>query len=108
MGTAQIKAMGFSIRSSTVRYTEWRKWVVTEGVNAPDRADWSAAGLFATELYRESIPIPYSFDDSENVNFAKNATYAPVLATLKAALAKQYNVASPPQPPPPPPPHRLR
>ena len=38
--------MGYSIRTKDFRYTQWRKWLKMSQI-----ADWSNAGLVATELY---------------------------------------------------------
>jgi hypothetical protein len=42
---ASITRMGYSVRVEDARYTEWRVWLPSL------RADWTAAGLVAQELY---------------------------------------------------------
>ena len=57
-----ITAMGYSVRSATIRYTEWRSWQ-----NASLTGDWSAAGLIGAELYphmHDPRLLPTDFDSS--------------------------------------------
>lgn len=70
--------MGYTIRTKDWRYVEWRTW---DGV----RADWSAHGLNATELYSHSKDVRGTgFDDFENENVAVD--HPDVVAKLSAVL----------------------
>jgi len=75
---SNFQYMGYSLRTPRWRYTEWRRWT---GLIA----DWSPAGLNATELYDHLGDTTGSgFDDFENVNVAVN--YSLVVAQLSRAL----------------------
>ena len=73
--------MGYSLRTPQWRYTEWRKWNQTQ-------ADWSAAGLNATELYshRGDDGSDPGFDMFENDNVASVPAFAGVVRKLSAVL----------------------
>ena len=84
----QILHMGFTLRSESARYTEWRAW---NGTTL--RADWSENGLVATELYlHRSDPVlnASDFDSSENKNIAGMKQYDTLQAKLAAALSAQF------------------
>lgn len=63
--------MGYSVRTSDWRYTEWRRW---QGDKL--QADWNADGLIASELYdhRNETMYPTDFDSRENDNLSTNKT----------------------------------
>ena len=73
--------------SAHTRYTEWRSW--DGGALA---ADWTAAGLVASELYNHSghfADSPLAFDRAPP-NVAADAPFAPVVARLAALLRAQF------------------
>jgi iduronate 2-sulfatase len=77
--------MGYSLRTERWRYTEWRRW---NGV----MADWTPAGLNATELYDHSqdewIGNP-RFDSMENINLMdKYPTNKALIKRLSTQLRK--------------------
>lgn len=78
----KIVAMGYSIRTDSFRYTQWRKWLKDTKL-----ADWSTQGLIAVELYDlrdyTSDSDPGNF---ENVNVAGNAEYAEIEEELRTKL----------------------
>ena len=84
----QILDMGFTLRSESARYTEWRTWNGTALC-----ADWSENGLVATELYlHRSDPVlnASDFDSSENKNIAGMKQYNTLQAKLAGALSAQF------------------
>lgn len=76
--------MGYSIRTTSLRYTQWRKWLPISEV-----ADWSHAGLIATELYdhreNELGADPSSF---ENENLSGNKDWHTSEMALKHQLER--------------------
>ena len=84
-----ITTMGYSVRSATIRYTEWRSWQ-----NASLTGDWSEAGLIGAELYphiHDPRLLPTDFDSSENINLAADAMYAEARKALAAALRQSFD-----------------
>jgi iduronate 2-sulfatase len=69
-------AMGVSVRSATVRYTEWR--------------DWETGKVVAAELY------DHANDSKELVNRIDNPPEPKALATAKAALHRMFPPDKPP------------
>ena len=82
-----ISVMGYSVRTITHRYTEWRRW-------ARCQANWSSsANLLASELYdhRNDTGLGRSsFEDFENVNLAQLPESGPLVAQLGALLRAQF------------------
>ena len=89
-----IQVMGFSIRTEDWRMTEWRHWNTKPGTteHSPTcKADWSAFGLAATELYSHKGDTGLgkaAFDDFENRNEAQSN--AAVVAALHKRLLAQF------------------
>ena len=87
---SDIELMGFSVRAESARYTEWRAWNGTAL-----RADWSAAGLVAKELYPHATNDPAlnmsDWDGSENANEAANPAHTAFMQELAQVLATQFN-----------------
>ena len=82
-----ITRMGFSVRTETSRYTEWRVWLPT------CHADWSDDGLMEQELYDHTGDMgrdPATFDDYEYVNLAKDPSSQPMVKQLAAVLKNQF------------------
>lgn len=85
--------MGYSIRVTEWRYTEWRKW---DGAKLA--GIWDATGLVNQELYDHAggwpADSPGAFD-YEQVNLAvgpDKAKYGSLMATLAAQLKAHYAV----------------
>lgn len=81
-----ITRMGYSIRSTTARYTEWRVFTNCE-------ADWTEHGLVAQELYDHTDNNGLgtaTFDDFENINLASEPDRQAQIDVLAAALFKQF------------------
>ena len=88
--------MGFSVRTATARYTEWRLW------KSNCVGDWTPAGLVAKELYDHTGDVgagAHTFDDFEYVNLAYQPAHAPLATELAAALLKQFGHADATCPP---------
>jgi iduronate 2-sulfatase len=71
--------MGYSARTTTHRYTEWR--------------DWSSGTVRARELY------DHQSDPNETLNLAKDPMKAQLVATLAALLPATLTTAEAPSPP---------
>jgi hypothetical protein len=94
-----ITFMGYTIRTSDFRYTEWRHWL-------PNCvADWGPAA-FAAELYSHEgqQPYPLDFDAWENENVATSSSMRAVVAEhaklLRAKFETKANLGCPPPLPP--------
>lgn len=89
--------MGFSVRTTSARYTEWRLW-------KPNCVgDWTAGGLVAQELYDHVGDKgfgPETFDDFEYVNLAYLPTHKQLVEELAAVLLKQFGHSDATCPPP--------
>ena len=85
-GGGAANFMGFSVRSSSWRYTEWIPYNKTGGF-----PEWSH-GAAAWELYDHRLDKGDSFDDFENANMANDTSAAAVAArsVLAAALRAQF------------------
>ena len=85
-GGGAANFMGFSVRSSDWRYTEWIPYNRTGGF-----PEW-ASGAAATELYDHRTDHGDSFDDFENANMANDtsAVAAAARTELAAALRAQF------------------
>eukprot|EP01052_Picozoa_sp_SAG31_P008757 SAG31_NODE_447_length_15579_cov_5.713871_16_plen_211_part_00 len=80
---ANFTSMGYSVRDSAFRYTEWKAW---DGMEL--RAHWSET--IATELYDHRGDDGTDFDHWENRNIVNDATFHDVVARLQAALQAQF------------------
>jgi hypothetical protein len=77
---ARCHRMGFSMRTSSYRYTEWAKW---DG--AHQRADWEV--LAGKELYSHGSNVDNNdFDATENVNLANEPSHASTVLQLSVQL----------------------
>lgn len=91
-----ISFMGYTVRSSEFRYTEWRKWLPT------CVADWTDLGRVGVELYsHEGQPgFPLDFDAWENENIASSPDVAKVIAEHARMLSSKFatgaNLGCPP------------
>lgn len=78
--------MGYSIRSATFRYTEWKVWD-----NSTFLPKWDET--VAAELYPhtgDNGTTSAVFDDFEDANVVDDPEYKSVIATLAAALKAQF------------------
>ena len=80
--------MGYSVRSSNFRYTEWRVWnqSALEGV-------WSEGGLVGSELYdhRNESVFPIEFDGPyETVNVVNDTSMLNVVKYFKKCLIDRF------------------
>jgi iduronate 2-sulfatase len=83
--------MGYTVRTKSWRYTEWRKWVRTTLT-----ADWSDSGFVGAELYDHRGDESYGpslFDDNETYNLYYNYidTEADTIAMLKDLLRSNFD-----------------
>ena len=82
-----ITRMGYSVRVAEARYTEWRVW------NAC-RADWSHAGLVASELYDHKGDTGLgvaTYDDYEFENVASEPARQSQVKQLAALLMGHFS-----------------
>ena len=87
---ANITRMGYTVRVADARYTEWRAW------QAGCVADWSPAGLVASELYDhygDDGDGAAAYDDFENVNLAHEPARRAQVQALAARLRAQFERA---------------
>ena len=80
--------MGFSVRSQTMRYTEWRAW------KRSCVGDFSQNGLVAMELYDHKGDLgagSQTFDNFEYVNLAYDVSQQATVKMLSAVLKKQFD-----------------
>ena len=80
--------MGFSMRQTRWRYTEWRRWKGAELT-----ADWTAAGLHAKELYDHGNDTGLgaaAFDGFGFVNLAQDGAHQAAAQELAAQLAAHF------------------
>ena len=78
------------VRVADARYTEWRAW------QAGCVADWSPAGLVASELYDhygDDGVGAAAYDDFENVNLAHEPARRAQVQALAARLRAQFERA---------------
>ena len=86
--TGLFSHMGFSVRSHTVRYTEWRAW------KRNCVGDFSPDGLVALELYdHKGDPGAgsHAFDDFEYRNLAYDLAQQATVKALSAVLKEQFD-----------------
>eukprot|EP00937_MAST-01D_sp_MAST-1D-sp2_P006999 g6999.t1 len=91
----KFKFFGYSVRSATWRYTEWRKWDRTR--LAPQ--SWSAPP-YARELYAHAGDASSNFSAFENENVAAQPANAAVVAELAAALRAEFEASCTARAPP--------
>lgn len=93
---ALAQIMGYSVRTKTWRYTEWRHWNVVEGttIHAPTcKPDFTIAGLAAVELYSHAGDDGLgkkAFDDYENENEAHKEENDDVVSKLRKQLRAHF------------------
>jgi len=97
--------MGYSIRTRSFRYTQWRRWIRNIQL-----ADWSAAGIVGVELYDHRLNVDGANPaDFENDNLAGTVRFSMIEINLKEQLEslvkssaysnKRCGVANVPEPP---------
>lgn len=91
---AKFDLMGYSVRTTEWRFTEWRMW---DGVTLQARWDLPAN---ATELYDHRTPSADIFS-TETVNLAADPKYEPIRKMLQAQLREAFDAPAPPTPAPP-------
>ena len=79
--------MGYSIRTTDWRYTEWRLWN-----RSSLTALWDTGGLYASELYdhRQETGFPTNFDVGENDNVFEQYSGQKIVGELAVAIRGQF------------------
>ena len=79
--------MGYSIRTTDWRYTEWRLWN-----RSSLTALWDTGGLYASELYdhRQETGFPTNFDVGENDNVFEQYSGQKIVGELAVAIRRQF------------------
>ena len=85
-----ITSMGYSVRTSAWRFTEWYAW---DGARCVARFDAAPIG---TELYSHAgqKPYPLDFNAWENVNVADDPANADAVKGLRAKLFARFNTGA--------------
>jgi hypothetical protein len=81
--------MGYSIRTRSYRYTQWRRWILDSQL-----ADWSNGGLVASELYDHRGNV----DDAdpglfENDNLAGTYRFSMIESTMRTELESRVKAS---------------
>ena len=84
--------MGYTLRTTEWRFTEWTKWNVTS--LSPDH---TPSGLIGVELYpHKDVGVGYCFDDFENKNVADDnpQIVAMMRSLLHSVIKNQTRIKS--------------